>query len=584
MPHVATSPQDLIEKIHPAAHLDEDRLVIDDERAFRDGTIRDLAWTAAFSTDESTTEAAQWLVWEASQELGAHSASIQELYAARGRGEVSGFTVPAINLRAQTFDMARTVFDAAQSADVGAVILEIARSEQTYTFQRPIDFATSVLAGAVAANWRAPVFIQGDHYQFNAKKYTADPEGMAEEIRRACRLAIDAGYRNIDIDSSTLVDLSKPTVDEQQRENYLRAAELTALIRSLESDGVTISVGGEIGEVGHKNSTVEELRAYLDGYAGELAERARGAKGISKVSVQTGTSHGGVPLPGGGVAEVKLDFEVLRELGEVARSYGLAGAVQHGASTLPDELFHRFPAVETAEIHLATGFQNALYEHPAFPAELHRKIEAWVFENAADERKPEQTDQQFVYTTRKKAIGPFKRELWDLQAKDEILAAQRRKFSFLFTELGVNGSREMVTAYVRPVELHRLMPGSLKEVAAAGLGSSTMTVVVDAGDRARQDARRDDLAEKLVGAVLASLELQAVYLGDRLGLYRELQRGWLGDRPRARRARRDPSALRPGVARAAGGRWHPRRRRCRSRSGRAAVLAASGPRRGPGRP
>ena len=214
MPHVATSPQDLIETIRPAAHLDGDRLVIDDERPFRDTAIRDLAWTAAFSTDDATTEAAQWLVWEASQELGARSASIQELYAARGRGEVSGFTVPAINLRAQTFDMARTVFDAAQSADVGAVILEIARSEQTYTFQRPIDFATSVLAGAIAADWRAPVFIQGDHYQFNAKKYAADPEAMTEEIRRACRLAVDAGYRNIDIDS---LDARRPVEADRRR-------------------------------------------------------------------------------------------------------------------------------------------------------------------------------------------------------------------------------------------------------------------------------------------------------------------------------------------------------------------------------
>jgi fructose/tagatose bisphosphate aldolase len=468
MPHVATSPADLIEAISGAAHLDGDRLAIDDEPAFRGSAVRDLAWTAAFTEDDATREAAQWLVWEASQELGALSASIHELYAARGRGEVSGFTVPAVNLRAQTFDMARTLFDAAQSADVGAVILEIARSEQTYTFQRPIDFATSVLAGAIAANWRAPVFIQGDHYQFNAKKYAADPESMTEEIRRACRLAIDAGYRNIDIDSSTLVDLSKPTVEAEQHENYVRAAELTALIRSLESDGVTISVGGEIGEVGHKNSTVEELRAYLDGFGRELGERAPGANGLSKVSVQTGTSHGGVPLPDGGVAEVKLDFDVLRELGEVARSNGLAGAVQHGASTLPDELFHRFPAVETAEIHLATGFQNVLYEHPAFPAELHGKIEAWVFENAADERKPDQTDQQFVYTTRKKAIGPFKRELWDLATKDEILAAQRRKLSFLFTELGVNGTREMISAYIRPVEVHRPLPEALREAVAAG--------------------------------------------------------------------------------------------------------------------
>ena len=467
MPHVATSPAELMSTIGAAAHLDGERLVIDDESAFRDTAIRDLAWTAAFATDDATQLAAQWLVWEASQALGAVSASIHELYMARGRGEVSGFTVPAINLRAQTFDMARTVFETAGSADVGALILEIARSEQTYTYQRPIDYSTAVLAGAIAANWRGPVFIQGDHYQFNAKKYAADPESMTEEIRKGCRTAIDAGYRNIDIDSSTLVDLSKATVDEQQRENYVRAAELTALIRSLEVDGVTISVGGEIGEVGHKNSTVEELRAYLDGYRRELEERAPGAIGISKVSVQTGTSHGGVPMPDGSMAEVKLDFDVLRELGELARSYGLAGAVQHGASTLPDELFHRFPAVETAEIHLATGFQNALYEHPAFPAELHAKIERWVFENAADERKPDQTDQQFVYSTRKKAIGPFKRELWELEARDEILAAQRRKFSFLFTELGVNGSREMVDAYVRPVEVHRPIPEALRGAVAA---------------------------------------------------------------------------------------------------------------------
>jgi fructose/tagatose bisphosphate aldolase len=362
------------------------------------------------------------------------------------------------------------VYETAAAADVGAVILELARSEQTYTYQRPADYAAAVLAGAIAADWHGPVFLQGDHYQFNAKKYAADPEAMTEEIRRACRLAIDAGYRNIDIDSSTLVDLSKPTRDEQQRENYLRAAELTALIRSLETDGVTVSVGGEIGEVGKENSNEEELLAYLDGYHAELERRAPGATGISKVSVQTGTSHGGVPLPDGSMAEVKLDFEVLRRLGEIARQHGLAGAVQHGASTLPDELFHRFPAVETAEIHLATGFQNALYEHPAFPADLHKKIEAWVFENALDERKPDQTDEQFVYTSRKKAIGPFKRELWELPTKDEILAAQRRKIAFLFTELGVNGSRSMVDRYIEPVPQHSPIPDALRETAGASRG------------------------------------------------------------------------------------------------------------------
>src|SRR6478672_11247406 len=448
MPYVAVAVPELLERLGSAAHLDQDRLVIDDEGALRGDVIRDLAWTAAFAPEGPTVAAAQWLVHEAARELGALSASIQDLYTARARGEVHGFTVPAINIRAQTFDMARTVFETAAASDVGAVILELARSEQTYTYQRPAEFITSVLAGAIAAGWTGPVFVQGDHYQFNAAKYRADPEKMTEEIRGACRQAIGVGYRNIDIDSSTLVDLSQPDVDREQRENYRRAAELTALIRELEPAGVTISVGGEIGEVGKQNSTEPELRAYLDGYRRELDARRPGATGISKVSVQTGTSHGGIPLPDGSVAAVKLDFEVLRRLGEVARAGGMAGCVQHGASTLPDELFHHFPAVETAEIHLATGFQNLLFEHPAFPAELHRQIHDWCYADAIDERKPDQTDQQFVYTTRKKAIGPFKRQLWELATKDEILASQRRKIAFLFTELGVNGSRALVDRHV----------------------------------------------------------------------------------------------------------------------------------------
>src|SRR5512137_2842081 len=105
----------------------------------------------------------------------------------------------------------------------------------------------------------------------------------------------------------------------------------------------------------------------MDGYLEELKKRGEAFKGISKISVQTGTTHGGVPLADGSVAKVKIDFEVLEKLSAMARSeYGLAGAVQHGASTLPDEAFDRFPAVATAEIHLATGFQNIIYDSAQF--------------------------------------------------------------------------------------------------------------------------------------------------------------------------------------------------------------------------
>ena len=208
----------------------------------------------------------------------------------------------------------------------------------------------------------------GDHYQFNAKKYAADPDGVSDVLKKATLRAMAAGYGNIDIDSSTLVDLSLDTVDAQQRANYTRAAEIAALIRANEDPGLTVSIGGEIGEVGKQNSTEEELRVYLAGFRRELDARAGSDTiGLSKVSVATGTSHGGVPLPGGGVAEVKLDFGTLARLSAVCRESGLSGAVQHGASTLPDELFHHFPKAETAEIHLATGFQNALFETKASP-------------------------------------------------------------------------------------------------------------------------------------------------------------------------------------------------------------------------
>jgi fructose/tagatose bisphosphate aldolase len=465
MPHVASTPAALLDRLSGVVRVDGGSVVVEDEVRLRGEGIRDLAWTAAFSEDEATVEAARWIVWQASQAMGARSASIGGLYAARGRAEVGGFTVPAINIRAQTFDMARVVYEAAAANDVGAVILELARSEQTYTYQRPIDYATSVLAGAIAAGWRGPVFLQGDHYQFNARKFAADPEAMTEEIRRACRLAVDAGYRNIDIDASTLVDLAHGTVDEQQRTNYALTAEMTALIRSLEADGVSISVGGEIGEVGKENSNEAELRAFLDGFGRELAGRAPDALGVSKVSVQTGTSHGGMVLPDGSVASVAVDFDVHARLGRVARDeYGIAGTVQHGASTLPDEMFHRFRDVETAEIHLATGFQNTLYEHPAFPADLLTEIEGWCFGNAADERKSDQTDAQFVYTTRKKALGPFKRALWDLPSRDEILETQRAKVVFLYEQLGVVGSRAMVDRFVVPVPFERAAPEALRSI------------------------------------------------------------------------------------------------------------------------
>lgn len=453
--------------------VENGELRIVDERKVASSWMDKIVRDAVFGDAESKDEA-RWIIWETAQELGVWPTSIHDLYIARGRGETHGFTVPAINVRGMAYDTARSIFRTAKKLNAGAFICEIARSEIAYTDQRPGEYVAVILAAALREGFRGPVFIQGDHFQVNAKKYASDPEAEVGAVKQLAREAIDAGFYNIDVDTSTLVDLSKPNVTEQQRTNYERAAEMTFLIRELEPQGVTISVGGEIGEVGTQNSTVEELRAFMDGYGKTLADKAKSlgvaqVTGLSKISVQSGTSHGGVVLPDGSMAEVKLDLATLEKLSKVARDeYGLAGAVQHGASTLPDTAFNNFPRTETAEIHLATNFQNMLYDN--LPKDLSEEIYAWLNENAKEERKPSDSDEQFIYKTRKKALGQFKRRFWDLDdiVKKKLAAAYDEKFSFLFTQLAVVDTAPMVARFVKPLETHKPEPHpDLETVTAA---------------------------------------------------------------------------------------------------------------------
>jgi len=237
------------------------------------------------------------------------------------------------------------------------------------------------------------------------------------------------------------------------------------MIRDQEPEGITVSVGGEIGEVGGKNSTVEELQVFMDGYLDELKKLGEGLKGISKISVQTGTTHGGVPLADGTVAKVKIDFDVLAKLSETSRAqYGLSGAVQHGASTLPNEAFDRFPATGTAEIHLATGFQNIIYDSRGFPAELRARIYDYLKADLKDEWKEKDTEEQFIYKIRKKGFGPFKMELWHLPSdvSDEICAELERQFAFLFDKLKVSGTRPVLDQFIKPVDVPLKWPTALK--------------------------------------------------------------------------------------------------------------------------
>ena len=80
---------------------------------------------------------------------------------------------------------------------------------------------------------------------------------------------------------------------------------------------------------------------------------------------------------------------------------------------------------------------------------------AWIRTNAADERKEKDTEEQFFYKSRKKAIGPFKKAVWELPeaARGEIGAALERKFEHLFGKLRVQGTKNAVARFVKPVDV-----------------------------------------------------------------------------------------------------------------------------------
>ena len=431
----------------------------------RQSAIDTLVRDAVFGNEE-VKQFSRWLIWELGQTLGARPASIHDFYIARARDEWQDRTVPAMNIRFASYDVMRAALRAAQKSNTGAFIFEIARSEMSYTEQAPAEYTTAAIAAAIKEGYFHPIFIQGDHFQVKASKYKKDPEGAIQEVKDLIAEAIPAGFWNIDIDTSTLVTLDPETLDEQQYHNFMRSAELTQFVRDLEPEGVTVSLGGEIGEVGHKNSTVEELDAYVGNYNKELALLGDYV-GLSKISVQTGTSHGGVVLPDGTMASVAVDFETLKVLSERAREYGAGGAVQHGASTLPVDLFNKFPEMQTLEIHLATGFQNLFMDHAGFPSGLKEQIYRWLNINAADERKAGETDAQFYYKARKKAMGAYKPELWALpeEAKTALFAAMEEQFQFFFDKLNVTETRDLIDRTVNPVEVHKPMPKS-----ARGLG------------------------------------------------------------------------------------------------------------------
>ena len=426
------------------------QVVVEDVASLR-RSIGGLARIGAFGSPDARRHAHR-VVWEIAKSLGIFPASIDALYRAVGQGKIERrFTVPAINVRAIAFESACGVFKAMNDVKAGAVIFELSRGEIGFTGQRPQEYATSILCAAIAEGHRGPVFLQGDHFQISASRFAEDPVPEVSAVAALIGEAVAAGFFNIDVDTSTLVDLSQTSVVEQQRPNFELTATLARHARDVEPEGVTISLGGEIGEVGEHNSTAEEVQAYLDGVTASMPSIM---PGLTKLSIQSGTRHGGNVLADGSFGDMPIDFALIDSLSGTCRdSYDLAGCVQHGASLLPMEKISQLPEYRCVEVHLAAAFLNVVYE--ALPAARVKEADAWAKQNFAQEWKTDWSEAQFLHHARRYPIGPFKKTWWSEETSHEAVRDRVRALARdYFSALRVDETRDLVNGIIthKPVD------------------------------------------------------------------------------------------------------------------------------------
>lgn len=385
--------------------------------------IWDLVQKVNFGNEEEMIASAAAINLLAN-EKGVSFGSSEALYRKFISGEEGGFVVPAINVRTLTFDFAKLIFSSLKELSRKHVIFELAPTEAGYTNQTPQQFASSITAGAIAAGYTGEIVLQGDHYQFSASKYAIDPETERMRLIGLIDESISVGYRNIDIDASTLVDYQRADISSQQKENVTETLALLTHIRNKYPEK-NISVGGEIGHIGDRNTIPEEVEYFL----GKMKQMTNG---INKVAVQTGTTHGGMIDDNGKNVSMPIDLELVGNLGITAKKFGVAGIVQHGASTLPIDILSQLSSKNVVEAHLSTGWQNIFFDN--LSESLKQEMYGYIRSNFMGESKSIWSETEAIYRLRKKVLGPFKEKIWSMtiEEKAPILEAWREFANQLF--------------------------------------------------------------------------------------------------------------------------------------------------------
>ncbi len=377
---------------------------------------------------ESRSTLASEIVKEANK-LGVYAASILPLYQALGRKELEPITIPAFNLRGLTYHIARVIWRTVLERHCGPVIFELAPAESTTGDQSFDEFAAMVLAAACREGYRGPVFLQGDHFSIETPKDETAVQFLAKEV-------VESGFYHIDIDGSHLINTDSDKLEVIHRQNAEITARMITYLRTRHTSDTELVLGGEVGEIGGKNTSVADLEAFYRLITKYLEP---GISGLDKISVQTGTTHSGIVLQDGSLGSMNVDFDLTATLSSKARDLGWNGLVQHGASTLTISDLAKLPAAGVIEVHLATHIQNIIFDHPAFPVKLRKAMQDKLVVSSRGAEGDVITDtdsltqaQQF-YKARWTAWGLFKSELWELTP--EVLTPIEESLAFWVAEV-----------------------------------------------------------------------------------------------------------------------------------------------------
>lgn len=424
-----------------ACSIENEQVVsVKDEAMLQDEIISTLQFNASVNESEELRQAAIFWIHKIAHAMGLTTGSNHEYYEEKKNGQHEFVTVPAINSRMVTFHTIRAAIQAADHLKHPHVVFELALSEGGYTAQPMDEYAALIKAAHISLGIKNRViFIQADHYQLDPDKYKKDPEKEVGRVKDAIVKAIDSGVYNIDIDTSKFETVDPAKTDaENQLENARHTADLLMFIREYEREHklpCLVSVGGEVGEVGGENTRYPQVNAFLAEVKKRLDEQGMAdVAGLDKVSINVGSSHGGVLGPDGRPLDnVPLDFSAHHDLYMKGRdpmspdSHVLS--VQHGASTLPPHYFPLFPTMHVAEIHLATGFQNIVWDVlEKDDAPLYEKMAALVSEHFSDKVKKHETEAVGLMKERKSVTQFVKRDLLLSPAIPKIEEALEKEF------------------------------------------------------------------------------------------------------------------------------------------------------------